>query len=177
MRDHTDFAGSGDHPHVVIRPVITLVHSTTVLAPSRGRREGTLADLDRCDPSEGLLDVLLNDVSILHLGAKLPDPIRIIDAYVAERFIRASRWGVAVPLHRAADSLTSVETFVFAQDLIERGFEQVSRDAVKNSIKRLRAVFRLIVPAPRDWFIRYEGPRGYLVDLNNFIIRIVHLPQ
>jgi len=144
---------------------------------------GIAVDLDRsdrhedCSPSENLLDVLLVDTSIVELGKFLPDPIRIVDLFIFQRLLFASRWCVPIPVHRLSDTMTDPSAFVFAHDLIRRGFEEITPDAVKNSVKRLRAVFRLLVPTPRDWFIRYEGRRGYLIDLTHFSIEIVHLPQ
>lgn len=130
-----------------------------------------------CDSSENLLDVLVDNMSVVELGRTLPDPIRIVDLFVFQRLVLASRWRVPIPLHRLSDTMTDPAIFLFAQDLIRRGYEEINPDAVKNSIKRLRAVFRLLVPTPRNWFIRYEGRRGYLADLTHFTIQVIHLPQ
>jgi hypothetical protein len=161
---------------VLVKPVITLVHSTGLHATVSSPHAGSLRDLDQCDPSESLIDVQFEGVSILQLGSKLPDPVRIIDGYVAERLIRASRWRVPIPLHRATDTLTSPEGFVFAADLKRRGFDEFKRDGLRNSVKRLRGVFRIVFPSPVDWFIKYDS-RGYLFDLAHIEVRVVHLPQ
>ena len=154
---------------------LTLVHSTPLGEPSTiAARRSELTD---CDPSENVLDVLVDARSILEIGKHLPDPLRILDLYVLQRLILASRWRIPVPLHRLSDTMTDTSTFLFAHDLNRRGYDCVNPDAVKNSIKRLRAVFRLVVPTPRDWFIRYEGQRGYLADLRHLTIEIIHLPQ
>ena len=151
--------------------VVVLVHG--IAAAHRDEFHG----LDGCDPSENLLDVLVNNTSVLELGKSLPDPTRIVDLYVFHRLLLASRWCVPIPLHRLSDTMTDPATFVFAHDLIRRGHEDFTSNDLKNSIKRIRAVLRLIAPTPRDWFIRYEGRRGYLVDLTHLTIHIVHLPQ
>ncbi len=155
-------------------PILTLVHSvSTLIEPV----VCSWRDLRRCDPSECLLDARFEGVSIFTLGARLSDPTRIVDVYTLERLVRASTFGIAIPLHRACDTMTDPASFVFAEDLMRRGHEQFSRDALKNGVKRLRAVFNLVHPGPTNWLIRYEGSRGYLFDFSHAVVEVLHIPQ
>lgn len=158
---------------------LTLVHSCARgIDPPRQPSVGSLSDLDRCDPSESLLDVLINGRSIIEIGSTLCDPARVLDLYVIQRLSLGSRWNIAMPLHRLADTLTDATAFTFAEDLARRGYEDVTSDSIKNSIKRLRQVFGLVAPSlSRNWFIRYLGPRGYIIDWEHVDLKVVHLPQ
>lgn len=167
------FAGCRCNEPTSVR--ITLIHASATTAQMR-RQVADPDSLSRCSPAENLLDVLIEDRSILEVGKNLPDPVRVVDLYVLQRLILGSRWQVPMPLHRLCDTITDPASFVFAQDLIRRGYEELSRDALKNSIKRLRAALRFVYPSSINWFIRYEGARGYLFDVSHICLELVHIP-
>jgi hypothetical protein len=102
------------------RATMTFVHTLPVRAPQNISSMGPLQNLRDCDSSESVLNILINEIGFLRLGADLPDRSRIFDAFMLHRLAIGAIHHYYLPISRIKASLSDPNIFVFCRDLETR---------------------------------------------------------